>query len=85
MFYIAKAALLNQNIISKTHSGTSNIFSEKFVKSGILDAKYGSMFSKLVEERKDATCNLMEEITFKQAEKAIEMAKEFITEVKKII
>ncbi|MCF8338568.1 MAG: HEPN domain-containing protein [Bacteroidales bacterium] len=46
-FYAITALLLNSGLISKSHNGTKNLFSEYFIKTGILPIEYGKLHSQL--------------------------------------
>lgn len=84
-FYVAKAALLAKNVTSKTHKGTIRLFGENFVKKGLIDKKYGKWFNDLFEGRTKATYDVMLEVNEEKAKKDIELAKEFVKEVKNVL
>lgn len=84
-FYIIKAALLNKSVISKTHSGTINLFGENFVKTGEIDTKYGHWLNKLFKKRTDATYEALREFNLKETKEAVEQSEKFVKEVKKVI
>ena len=46
-FYAVIAILLKNNQEVSTHSGAKSIFSEKFIKTGIIPTKYGQIYSRL--------------------------------------
>lgn len=46
-FYAISALLLANEISPTTHNGVKTNFSEKFIKTGLLDKKYGRIFSQL--------------------------------------
>lgn len=84
-FYITKAALLNNDIITKTHSGTQRKFGENFVKTGMVDKSYGQWLSKALEERTEADYDALVEFTHEEAKEAYEKTVEFVSEVKKLV
>lgn len=50
-FHAAKALLLTQYLVPKTHSGISALLHQKFVLTGLFDATHASFFNKLMNER----------------------------------
>lgn len=51
LFYAVNALLINNNITTKSHSATKSQFSQYFIKTGILDIKYGKLLSELYDWR----------------------------------
>jgi uncharacterized protein (UPF0332 family) len=49
--YAVNALLVAKGIETKTHSSTKSMFSLHFIKPGILDKKYGRLFSELLDSR----------------------------------
>jgi len=84
-FYAAKAALLVINLAPKTHKGTARLFGDNYVKMNKIDRKYGKWLNRLLEERTEATYDAMQEFDEKEANNAVEMAGEFVAEVKKVL
>ena len=84
-FYIVKAALINKGIISKTHSGTINLFGENFVKNRQVDEKYGKWLKELLKERTDATYEALREFSHQEAKEALEQSEKFVKEIKKLV
>lgn len=50
-FYAVIALLLKNKIETQTHDGARIQFSLHFIKTGIIDKKYGKLFSKLFDYR----------------------------------
>ncbi|MCK5102047.1 MAG: HEPN domain-containing protein [Cyclobacteriaceae bacterium] len=50
-FYAVTALLLKKNIETRSHDGVRTQFGLQFVKTGIIDKKYGKLFSKLFDYR----------------------------------
>ena len=50
-FYAVTALLLKKNIETRSHDGERTQFGLQFVKTGIIDKKYGKLFSKLFDYR----------------------------------
>src|SRR5450759_2020527 len=50
-FYAVIALLLKNNFYTRSHDGARILFSDKFIKTGIIDKKFGKLFSKLFDYR----------------------------------
>ncbi len=50
-FYAVTALLLKNKIETRSHNGVRTQFGLQFVKTGIIDKKYGKLFSKLFDFR----------------------------------
>lgn len=45
IFYAVNALLVQNNYQTKSHSATKSLFSEHFIKTGIIDRKFGKLLS----------------------------------------
>lgn len=77
VFYTAKALLLDKGLISKTHTGTVRLFGENFIKTGIIEKKYGQWLSSLLQERTEADYDALREFDFEEASQAVSLAEDF--------
>ena len=77
VFYTAKALLLDKGLISKTHTGTVRLFGENFIKTGIIEKKYGQWLSSLLQERTEADYDALREFDFEEASQAFRLAEDF--------
>lgn len=50
-FYMALAINLSNNEISKTHNGTFNLFSKKYIQTGLLTKEESSLYRRLFSMR----------------------------------
>ena len=79
---LAKAALLTEGIIIKSHTGAVTNFAETFVKRGLIKGDYGRAFRRALEIRFEADYEALHEFTKEEAEEVIKEAEEFLEEVK---
>jgi hypothetical protein len=54
IFYLVSALLFKEDIKSETHNGTKTQFNLHFIKTGILDLKYGKLYSNLFDWRQES-------------------------------
>ena len=78
-FHAAKALLLTQDLVPKTHSGVSTFLHQKFVLTGLFDAKHASFFNKLMNERIDDDYSDFMITSREEIDEFINPAKEFFT------
>ena len=56
-FYAINALLVKSQIISKTHSNVKSQFSLHYIKPGLIDKKYGKLYSDLFDWRQKGDYN----------------------------
>jgi uncharacterized protein (UPF0332 family) len=85
MFLITKALFKTKKIEVKTHKGLIMKFGQEFVKSGIIEKKFGKILHEAEELREEADYSLFRDITEKETQEILNNAEEFILEVKKFL
>ena len=53
-FYCVSTLLFNDGLDSKTHSGVQRLFSQHYIKSGLIKDEYGKLFATLMDMRQKA-------------------------------
>ena len=84
-FYAVVALLLKNNIETQTHDGARNQFGLNFVKPGIIDTKYGKLFSKLFDYRQKGDYGDLFDYDEVLVEPLISQVKDFIYELEKYV
>ena len=84
-FYAVIALLLKNNIETQTHDGARSQFGLQFVKPGLLDKKYGKLYTKLFDYRQKGDYGDLYDYDEETAKPLIEPVKEFLFEIKKHI
>lgn len=77
MFYSTTALLRAEGVITKSHSGTLNKFSELFIKTKKIDVKFGSMLKKAFDFRQSCDYDIEVDVTDEQAAILVEYARLF--------
>lgn len=83
-FYAVVALLLKNNIETQTHDGARTQFGLNFVKPGIIETKYGKLFSKLFDYRQKGDYGDLFDYDEALVSPLIIQVKEFIEELKNV-
>ena len=84
-FYAVLALLLKNRLETKTHDGTRTMFGNEFIKSGIIDKKYGKLYSKLFDLRQKGDYGDLFDFDEDTVLPLIDQVKEFLTEINKFV
>jgi len=84
-FYILLAILAKQNIKAQTHSGIRNEFHKNFIKTDILDRKFGIFYSHIFQKRHVGDYDDFKEINAEEVLPLIKEAEEFILAINLLI
>jgi len=82
-FYAVIALLLKNDINPQTHDGVRSQFSLHFIKNGIIDIKFGKLFSKLFDFRQKGDYGDLFNYDEGTVLPLIDQVQEFILEIKK--
>jgi len=81
-FYAVSALLLRHNIETKSHEGTRTQFGLQFIKPGLINKKFGKLYSKLFDYRQKGDYGDLYDFDKETIEPLIGPVKEFIKEIK---
>jgi uncharacterized protein (UPF0332 family) len=87
MFYAVLGLFLKTNVTLKTskHSGIISMFDQAFILSGKMDKQFSKSLHKMFNARQVADYKELVEVSSEEAEDALEVARKFIEEVKKVV
>lgn len=84
-FYAVVALLLKNNIETTTHDGSRTQFGLNFIKAGLIDKKYGKLYSKLFDFRQKGDYGDLFDFDKETITPLIGLVREFLDEFKKHI
>ena len=84
-FYAVIALLLKNDIETQSHDGSRNQFGLIFVKSGLIDKKYGKLYSKLFDLRQKGDYGDLYDYDKETVEPLIKETSTFIEVIKNLI
>jgi uncharacterized protein (UPF0332 family) len=79
------ALLPKSDIETRTHDGARTTFSNEFIKTGILDKKYGKLFFKLFDYRQKGDYGDLFNFDDKMVLPIVDQVKDFVSEIKILI
>jgi uncharacterized protein len=82
-YYAVTALLLKNNIDTHTHDGARNQFNFLFIKKGIINKKYGKLFSKLFDYRQKGDYGDLFDFDEQLVLPLIDQVRDFLEEMKK--
>lgn len=84
-FYIVIALLLKDDITISTHNGVRTEFFKRYIKTGILDKKYSSLYSNLMNKRQEGDYDDFQDFTKEDIIPLINEVEEFVNLIERLI
>ena len=78
IFYAASAMLLTKGLERRRHSGIISAFREHFVKPGLVETEYSSVYGETLVVREDADYAIEIPVDFDMATTALRQARRFV-------
>ncbi len=78
IFYAASAMLLTKGLERRKHSGVISAFREYFVKPGLVETEYSSVYGETLVTREDADYAIEIPVDFDMAGTALRQARRFV-------
>lgn len=85
VFYMVSALLMKNKLYANSHSGIKSEFHKHFIKTGILERRYGKLYSELFDKRQEGDYQPFVKFDQQDIAPLIESVKEFFNELKKIL
>ncbi len=84
-FYGVSAALLEREQSLKKHSGVRAAFHRQFIKTGVLDAKWGRLYDQLFEDRQEGDYVVFVSFEPEYVRMQLDQCSEFLHEVGRLL
>lgn len=84
-FYAACAALFERRQTFKKHAGVRAAFHREFIKTGLLDMRWGKLYDQLFEDRQEGDYITFIEFDREYVEHQIDECKEFLKQIRLLI
>lgn len=84
-FHAIHALFVMNDIVTKTHDGLNGMFNLKFVKTNIIDSKYGPFIARMENLRNKADYDIVFKVTADDLDKIKPLAHGLFTSIKGIL
>ena len=85
VFHAVCALLINDGHQVNTHKGSHAMFSQHYIKTGILPREYGLLYNQLQTMREESDYNCAYDVEMEELEQRLEPAKRLIKDIEKIV
>lgn len=84
-FHAAKALLASKGLEAETHSGVKVLFHLHFIKTNLLEARFGRYLTDLKDDREEGDYDIGSTINADMAQHALREATEFVDEAERFL
>jgi uncharacterized protein len=84
-FHLINALLFNKGITTKSHDGLKTKFLQLYIKTGLVEVKYGKLYSRLIDWRQESDYSVYVDFEEIDVEPLIEKVQEFNEVIIKMI
>jgi len=81
IFYAANAMLAAQGLQRSKHSGVKSLFSEKYIKTGMIEPFYGKFYEAAMERRHASDYDMTTNVNEEYVQVSLEAAQQFVARV----
>lgn len=85
MLHLVRALLVRRGFDPRTHEGVETLFGLHFVRTGIVDVRFGKLFAHLQKFREQADYGPMLALNAGEVERDVDGVKEFVDEVGRLL
>ena len=85
VYHAVCALLINDGHQVNTHKGSHALFSQHYIKTGILPREYGQLYNQLQTMREESDYNCAYDVEIDELQQRIEPTKRFIEDIEKLV
>lgn len=85
VFHAVCALLINDGIQVNTHRGSHALFSQHYIKTGILPREYGQLYNQLQTMREESDYNCAYDVEMDELQQRLESARRLIEDIEKLV
>ncbi len=85
VFHAVCALLIHDGIQVNTHRGSHAMFSQHYIKTGILPKEYGQLYNQLQTMREESDYNCAYDVEMDELQRRLEPAKQLIEDIEKLV
>ena len=85
VFHAVCALLIHDGHQVNTHKGSHALFSQHYIKTGILPREYGQLYNQLQTMREESDYNCAYDVEMDELQQRLEPAKRLLDDIKRIV
>ena len=85
VFHAVCALLIHDGIQVNTHKGSHALFSQKYIKTGILPREYGQLYNQLQTMREESDYNCAYDVEFDELQQRLEPTRRLIEDIERLV
>ena len=79
------ALLIHDGIQVNTHKGSHALFSQQYIKTGILPREYGQLYNQLQTMREESDYNCAYDVEFEELQQRLEPTRRIIEDIERLV
>jgi uncharacterized protein (UPF0332 family) len=85
VFHAVCALLIHDGIQVNTHKGSHALFSQQYIKTGILPREYGQLYNQLQTMRAESDYNCAYDVEFEELQQRLEPTRRIIEDIERLV
>lgn len=85
VFHAVCALLINDGIQVNTHRASHSLFSQHYIKTGILPKEYGQLYNQLQTMREESDYNCAYDVEMDELQQRLEPARQLLDDIEKMV
>jgi uncharacterized protein (UPF0332 family) len=85
VFHAVCALLIHDGIQVNTHKGSHALFSQQYIKTGILPREYGQLYNQLQTMREESDYNCAYDVEFEELQQRLEPTRRIIEDIERLV
>ena len=85
VFHAVCALLIHDGIQVNTHKGSHALFSQQYIKTGILPREYGQLYNQLQTMREESDYNCAYDVEFDELQQRLEPTRRIIEDIERLV
>jgi len=85
VFHAVCALLIHDGIQVNTHKGSHALFSQQYIKTGILPREYGQLYNQLQTMREEGDYNCAYDVEFDELQQRLEPTRRIIEDIERLV
>lgn len=85
VFHAVCALLIHDGIQVNTHKGSHALFSQQYIKTGLLPREYGQLYNQLQTMREESDYNCAYDVEFEELQQRLDPTRRIIEDIERLV